>query len=32
MTVLLMSPFLVLGAVLISIIASTISLRRYLQA
>lgn len=32
MTVLLMSPFLVLGAVLLSVIASTISLRRYLKA
>ena len=31
-TVLLMSPFLVLGAVLLSVIASTISLRRYLKA
>lgn len=32
MTVLLISPFLVVGAVLLSVIASTISLRRYLRA
>ena len=32
MTVLTISPLLVLGAVLLSVIASTISLRRYLQA
>ncbi|NEG88741.1 permease-like cell division protein FtsX [Bifidobacterium aerophilum] len=31
-TVLLMSPFLVLGAILLSVIASMVSLRRYLKA
>ena len=32
LTVLVISPFLVVGAILLSIIASTISLRRYLRA
>lgn len=32
MTVLMISPFLVAGAVLLSVVASTISLRRYLKA
>lgn len=31
MTVLMISPFLILGAILLSIVASTISLRRYLK-
>ncbi|OZG68083.1 permease-like cell division protein FtsX [Bifidobacterium eulemuris] len=31
MTVLMISPFLILGAILLSIIASTVSLRRYLK-